>query len=121
MKDLQIVQGFQTSHCLNENLPDDFLLEQTSLLLILTDFLKYITIISIFHDDAKEVKGCINYQRELDGSSKKACLYEATFLCLIEASILTSFKAFSFSLSDKCDIFTFFNAYSRPSSKRFTL
>ena len=38
-------------------------------------------------------------QSELLGSSKKASLYPATNGFLIDASILTSFKAFSFSLS----------------------
>ena len=39
---------------------------------------------------------------------------------LILANILTSFKAFSFSLSDNLTILTFFNAYSPPSSNHFT-
>ncbi len=42
------------------------------------------------------------------------------FGCLILASILTSFKAFSFSLSDSFTIFTFFKAYISLSASLFT-
>ena len=50
------------------------------------------------------------YHRLLEGSSRNASLYELMFGCLILANIRTSFKAFSFSLSDSLIIFTFFRA-----------
>ena len=42
----------------------------------------------------------ITMQRQLEPASKNASLYDAIFGCLIDARILTSFSAFSFSFSD---------------------
>ena len=89
---------------------------------MLADLLEYVTVICVFHHDTKmAIKNKKAYQRELLGSSKKACLYDTTFLCLMEARILTSFRAFSFSRSERLSIFTFFKAYSTPSSILLTL
>ena len=62
----------------------------------------------------------LTYHRLLLGSSIKASLYEQILGCLILAKILTSFNAFSFSLSDSLTILTFFKAYSSPSANRLT-
>jgi hypothetical protein len=76
---------------------------------MLADLLEYVTIVCVFHHDTKmAIKNKKAYQSELLGSSKKACLYDTTFLCLMEARILTSFRAFSFSRSERLSIFTFF-------------
>ena len=42
------------------------------------------------------------------------------FVCLIEARIRTSLRAFSFSLSESLPILTFLSAYAKPSLKRIT-
>ena len=55
------------------------------------------------------------YHRELECSSTKASLYPIMFGCLIDARILTSFNAFSFSLSVRFMSLTFFRAYSLSS------
>ena len=52
------------------------------------------------------------YHNEFEGSSKKASLYITILGCLKDANILTSFNAFSFSLSDSVNSLTFFKAYS---------
>lgn len=61
------------------------------------------------------------YQRELDASSTKASLYPIILGWRMEARIRTSFRAFSFSFSDRFISFTFFRAYSVSSLTRFTL
>ena len=53
--------------------------------------------------------------------SINASLYEIILGCRIDASIRTSLRAFYFSLSDRLFKFTFFSAYSKLSSQRFTL
>ena len=50
------------------------------------------------------------YHKLLLGSSINASLYEQILWCLILARILTSLRAFSFSLSDNLIIFTFLRA-----------
>ena len=44
-----------------------------------------------------------------------------TYGLLHDAKILTSFKAFCFSLSDRFSNLTFFKAYISPSTKRLAL
>ena len=89
--------------------------------LTLTDALEHISIVcELHHDTAPHTRDVIGYladqgkvftyQRELEGSSKKASLYAATNVFLTLARILTSFKAFSFSLSERFWIFTFLRA-----------
>lgn len=49
MEDFQVMQSFQASNCLYENLPNDLFFKQIPLLLISANLLKYITIVCIFH------------------------------------------------------------------------
>ena len=60
------------------------------------------------------------YHKLLLGSSIKASLYEEMFGCRTLARILTSFKAFSFSLSESLTILTFLRAYISWSASLFT-
>ena len=60
------------------------------------------------------------YHKLLLGSSIKASLYEEMFGCRTLTRILTSFKAFSFSLSESLTILTFLRAYISWSASLFT-
>jgi len=85
--------------------------------------LKQVSIISILHDDTKAAASNVigAYHRLCVFGSMKASLYEMTFLCLIEARILTSLIAFSFSFSERFPRRTFFNAYTWLSAILLTL
>ena len=52
MKNVEIVKRFEASDDLDDNLPNVFFLHELLVSLTLTNPLKYIAIISIFHDDA---------------------------------------------------------------------
>lgn len=57
MNNGKIMKSFQTSYNLNEIVPDLFLSKLGSLFLVFLNSLKEITIVSLFHDDAKAVGG----------------------------------------------------------------
>ena len=53
MHDFDLVHGVQANDCLDEDLPDLTLFNVCLLLLVLTDLLKDITVVSQFHNNAK--------------------------------------------------------------------
>lgn len=57
MKNFAVMQSFKTSYYLYEHIPNLFLLYIGFSFLIVTDFLKYISIIGILHDKAKIING----------------------------------------------------------------
>ena len=66
--------------------------------------------IMLYKNKVMSVDGS-TYQSELVPSSMNASWYAHMLLCLIEAKMRTSFRAFSFSLSESLPILTFFSAY----------
>jgi len=125
MEDFHVMERFKASYNLNEYFPNDILRNVLLLFLMSSDLLKQVTIVWVFHHDAKksdELNKNINetYHKLLLGSSIKASLYEEMFGCRTLARILTSFKAFSFSLSESLTILTFLRAYISWSASLFT-
>lgn len=115
VQNLSVVKSLKSSYNLNEHVPDFLFFDVRFSFLIVADFLENVSVISILHDQAarkvivREIM-IYTYHKELLLSSIKASLYETTLGWFIEARIRTSFKAFSFSLSDKLSILTFFSA-----------
>ena len=111
MQNFSIVKSFETSNYLYKNIPDFFLLYVGLSFLIIANLLKNVPIVGVFHHEAKLLdKVNYTYHKELLVSSMNASLYNITFGLFNEANILTSFRAFSFSFSDKFSILTFFSA-----------
>lgn len=117
MQYFSIVQRLEAPNDLNKYIPNLLFFDISFPLLVAAYFLKNIAIVGVLHYKTKKLKGegqssdnWITYHRLLLGSSMKASLYAMTLLWLMLARMRTSFKAFSFSLSDKLSIFTFLSA-----------
>jgi len=80
MENTQIVQRLQASNDLDYDLPNSILLPELLLVLMFAYALEYVAIVSKLHHNAtgNKVSNCreidMTYQRELEDSSKKACL-----------------------------------------------
>jgi len=59
MADIKIMQGFQTSNNLNEIVPNFFLCEICTGLLMIRNLLHEITAIGILHNQAETVRGIL--------------------------------------------------------------
>ncbi len=108
VKYFELVKRFQTFNNLNQYLPNVFLFHVHFVSLTVTNSLENVSVISVLHHNTTVTK--ITYQRELLASSKNAYLYPATNGFFIDARILTSFNAFSFSRSLRFCILTFLSA-----------
>ena len=53
MHHIHVMQSFESFHGLNNNLPDLFVLKQSSILLVLSNSLVEITIVCVFHYNAQ--------------------------------------------------------------------
>lgn len=124
MEDFDVVKRLEASNYLYEYFPYFFLLNILLILLVHSNFLEKVSVVGILHHNAISemfrLKLDKTYHKLLLGSSMKASLYEQILGCLIEAKILTSLRAFSFSLSDSFSILTFFSAYISLSAIRLT-
>jgi hypothetical protein len=76
VQNLSVMQSLQTSYDLNEYVPDLFLFDVSLSLLIAANFLKNVSIIRVFHDQAfaKLNKNCGTYHKLELGSSMNASL-----------------------------------------------
>ena len=105
MQNIEIVQALEPNGDLNEGLPDKTLFKKLFIFLLNQYLLVQVSIIrKIHHYTWLDTK----YQSEFD--SIKACLYPTMYGHFTEASILTSFRAFYCSLSERLFILTFFKA-----------
>ena len=130
MKYFHVVKRFQTTNNLYENSPNVIFVYILLFFLVLGNFLEQVTIVNVFHYDTKiqimisihsqQVNSDLTYHKLVEASSMKTSLYWHILGWLILARILTSFNAFSFSLSDNLTILTFFKAYYYPSSNHLT-
>lgn len=80
MENFEIVQSFESPDSLDEHFPNDFLLQKSATLLVFTNFLKHVTVVRILHHNTIHILDWLErqrmiYQREEEGSSKKAYLY----------------------------------------------
>ena len=130
MKYFHVVKRFQTANNLYENSPNVIFVYVLLFFLVLGNFLEQVAIVNVFHYDTKiqitisihsqQVNQDLTYHKLVEASSMKTSLYWHILGWLILARILTSFNAFSFSLSDNLTILTFFKAYYYPSSNHLT-
>ena len=130
MKYFHVVKRFQTTNNLYENSPNVIFMYILLFFLVLGNFLEQVAIVNVFHYDTKiqitisihsqQVNQDLTYHKLVEASSMKTSLYWHILGWLILARILTSFNAFSFSLSDNLTILTFFKAYYYPSSNHLT-
>ena len=98
MNNGKIMKSFQTSYNLNEIVPDLLLSKLGSLFLVFFNSLKKITIVSLFHDDAKAVGGVFEESllvcddvRVVNGSQNSNLVDSILFLLFRE---LTHFNLF---------------------------
>lgn len=130
MEYFHIVKRLQTADYLYEYSPDVIFMYVLLFLLMLGNLLEQVSVVHILHYDAEnqitirimqhEMNVDKTYHKLVEASSMKTSLYWHMLGWFILARILTSFNAFSFSLSDNFTIFTFFSAYCCPSSNHFT-
>ena len=59
VEDLQLMEGLETTHHLNNDLPDMLLLDELLIVLAFTDSLKNVAIVSKLHHNAERVRGLI--------------------------------------------------------------
>ena len=84
MQDFSVMQCFQASDNLNENIPNLLFLDVGFSLLVAANLLEDITIVSIFHYETigkviiTSIEMYYTYHRLLLGSSMKASLYAIT-------------------------------------------
>lgn len=98
--DAELVQDVEALDHLDEDLPDELLREELLLLLLLEYLLVKVPVVRVFHHDARARSvQHYSYHRQFDDGSRNASLYPMMFVCLIDARILTSFSALSFSFS----------------------
>lgn len=130
MEYFHVVKRFQTADNLYENSPNVIFVYVLLFLLMFGNFLEQISVVNVFHYDTKiqitisilclQTNKDLTYHKLVEASSMKTSLYWHMLGWLILARILTSFNAFSFSLSDNLTILTFFKAYYYPSSNHLT-
>ena len=104
MENLDLMENFKSSDHLNESLPDEVLVHESSMFLMVEDLLVQVSVIRKLHYQAKTLTGVFEEGFFVPDNVWMAFVTGESYL--IEARILTSFKAFCFSFSERLPIFT---------------